>query len=76
MRQTFKQTYNEIKAAYAWNGYATATPAKKCYWVGVDPVTGIMSVSCDIHDIVGLEDVKEVFAHNSEAARLEYNSLR
>ena len=50
---------------------------KKVYYVGIDPVTGIMVVDLDFHILGrGLDNVKPVLAHNSEAARLEYNSLR
>lgn len=52
--------------------------SQKLYWVGTDPVTGIMKVSCDFRDIMGhsLDNVMEVWAHSSEAARIEYNALR
>lgn len=78
MRQTFKQTYNEIKAAYAWNTPVIVKEAqKKMYWVGTEYETGIMKVSCNFRDILGkTENPMEVWAYNSEGARLEYNALR
>lgn len=74
-------TYKELMSVKNDSRWASAQPqqvVKKLYWVATDPVTGIMKVSCDFHDILGhsLDNVREVFAHNSEAARCEYNALR
>lgn len=61
-----------------WPSNQPKQPMKKLYWVATDQVTGIMKVSCDFRDILGhdMDNVREVWAYNSEAARCEYNSLR
>lgn len=70
-------TYKELKAIKESFDRVQA-PTKKLYWVATDPVTGIMKVSCNFRDIMGhgLDNVMEVWAHSSEAARIEYNALR
>lgn len=77
-RQSIMDTYKELMAVR--NSFDSVIPCgvKKLYWVATDPVTGIMKVSCDFHDILGhgLDNVREIWAHSSEAARLEYNALR
>jgi hypothetical protein len=80
-RQSIMDTYKELMSVKNDSRWPSAQPkevAKKLYWVATDPVTGIMKVSSDFHDILGhsLDNVREVFAHNSEAARCEYNALR
>lgn len=72
-RQSIMDTYKELLSVKNWN--MTTPSTKKVYWVGIDPVTGIMQVSCDVRDMRGVQDVREVFAHSSESARLEYASL-
>lgn len=75
-------TYKELMAVKSDNRWAscqtTKESPKKLYWVATDPETGIMKASCDFHDILGhsLDNVREVFAHNTEAAKTEYNALR
>lgn len=78
MREDIMTTYKELKAIKESFDRIEHTPTKKLYWVATDPVTGIMKLSCDFRDIMGhgLDNVHEVWAHNSEAARLEYNALR
>ncbi len=50
----------------------------KLYWVATDPETGIMKVSCDFRDIMGhfYDDIREIFTHSSESARLEYQATK
>lgn len=73
MREDVMTTYKELKAIKE-----SFDRVQALYWVATDPITGIMKVSCDFHDIMGhgLDNVREVWAHNSEAARIEYNALR
>lgn len=75
-RQTIMQTYKELLSVKNDTRWVSAEPAKKLYWVGTDPVTGIMKLSCDFHDILGhdLDNVREVWAQNSAAAGVEYNA--
>ena len=70
-------TYKELKAVKESFDRMEKPAAKKVYYVGTDPVTGIMVVSCDFHILGhGLDNVEAVIAHNSDAARIEYNALR
>lgn len=76
MREDIMTTYKELLAIRNGN-WPSNEPSKKVYYVGTDPVTGIMVVSCDFHILGhGLDNVETVLAHNSEAARIEYNALR
>lgn len=78
-RQSIMDTYKELKAVRDDSRWASAqTIQKKLYWVGTDPITGIMKASCDFHDILGkgLDDTIEVWAHSSEAAKLEYQAIK
>lgn len=77
-RQSIMDTYKELMAVKNDTRWSSSQPVKKLYWVATDPVTGVMKVSCDFRDILGhsFDNVREIFAHNSEAARVEYNSLR
>lgn len=72
-RQSIMDTYKEIKAAYAPR---VSEETKKLYFVGVDAVTGVMVVTGAIQGIKGLDDVKDIWARNSNDARSIYNSLR
>jgi hypothetical protein len=79
-RQSIMDTYKELMAVRNDNRWASERPKqpmKKLYWVATDPVTGIMKASPDFHDILGhsLDNVREVWAHSSEAAKLEYQTL-
>jgi len=74
------ETYKEVMAVKNDTRWASASieSNKKLYWVATDPITGIIKLSCNFRDILGhhLDDVREVWAHNSEAARIEYNALK
>lgn len=72
-RQSIMDTYKEIKAAYAPS--ITDEP-KNHYWVGVDAVAGVIVVTCAVQDIKGLDDIKSIYARDSNDARSIYNSLR
>lgn len=78
-RQSIMDTYKELMAVKNTSYATMIKPAvTKLYWVATDPITGIMKVSCDFHDILGhgLDNIHEIWSHSSEAARLEYNALR
>lgn len=80
-RQSIMDTYKELMAVRndtRWTSEQPKQEVKKLYWIGTDEVTGIMKVSSDFRDILGhcLDNVQEVWAYNSDAARVEYNALR
>lgn len=72
-RQSIMDTYKEIKAAYSNNSYES-TRDDKPYWVGTDE-NGIIKVTLCIQDTVGLSNLRDVVATNSDQARSRYASI-